>query len=73
MSEIIKVQRPLNNPSAPWLIYARGRNRLQTLPPGAIPPYVIKAMGDDVEGYFTGHWSSIVGWAIAGRVEDQPW
>ena len=75
MTEIIKVQRPLrtNDPTIPWLIYDKSRKREQQLPQSIIPPAAVKALGNDPKGYFEGHWSSIVGWAIGKRVNNQGW
>lgn len=74
-AEIVKVQQPLSSTEAdpPWLIYAKGHDRQQMLPKGAIPSAVVKAMGHDARAFFKAHYSSVVGWAINERVKDQDW
>jgi hypothetical protein len=32
-----------------------------------------KLMGNDVKAYFSGAWSSIVGWALNERMPDEDW
>jgi hypothetical protein len=74
-TEIVKVQRPVktNDPTEPWLIYDRRRNHEVMVPAAAIPEHVKKALGDDFKGYFTGAWSSVVGWGLSARVAAQEW
>ena len=73
--EIVKVQRPImtNDDQQPWLIYDRKRKHRTIVPAGAIPAHVKKALGGDFKGYFTGAWSSVVGWGLSDRVADQDW
>ena len=73
--EIVKVQRPIstNDPRAPWLIYDKDRKHVEQKPSAAIRKDIRKAMGSDFKGYFKGAWSSVVGWGLSVRVEDQDW
>lgn len=73
--EIVKVQRPIASNAAdpPWLVYDKTRKHYETIPAGAIPESVKKALGSDAKGYFKGAWSSIVGWGLSERVGEQDW
>ena len=72
---IIKVQRPLSplDESRPWLVYGKDRYHPQQISEALIPPAVVEALGRDLKGYFEGHWSPIVGWAIGKRVKNRDW
>jgi len=69
MSEIVKVQIPLDGPG-PALIYDKARKYsiMRNL-----TRHEEKAMGDAVKAYFKATWSSVVGWGLSQRVEDQDW
>jgi len=69
MSEIVKVQIPLGGPG-PALIYDKAQKYsvMRNLTRDEE-----KAMGDDVKAYFKASWSSVVGWGLSQRVEDQDW
>ena len=69
MLEIVKVQIPLNGPGEA-LIYAKDRTRVVRRD---LYPHEVKQMGDDVKAYFEGIWSTVLGWSLAQRVEDQDW
>ena len=73
--EIVKVQRPIftNDPNEPWLIYDRWHQHIESKLPHRIREDTRKAMGSDFKGYFKGAWSSVVGWGLSERVEDQNW
>lgn len=70
MTEIVKVQRPVFPPDAPWLIYDRDRKHMREVDSRAIPQYVRDQMGDDMKAYFVGAWSGVVGWGLSNRVSD---
>lgn len=74
-TEIVKVQVPLvtSDQEVPWLIYDREQKHVTQVPDSIIPSHVKLAMGDDLKGYFQGSWSSVVGWGLGSRVEDQSW
>ncbi len=74
-TSIVKVQRPIvtNDPDAPWLMYDEKREHMTQVPDRLIPTYVRDAVGKDLKAYFVGAWSSIVGWGLSERVEDQDW
>ena len=69
MTEIVKVQIPLNG-EGPALIYNKARKWVMQR---ELLDYEKKAMGDDMKAYFNATWSSIVGWGLGRRVEDQDW
>jgi hypothetical protein len=71
MTEVVKVQRALNNNN--WLIYDRERKHVQERDGLSVPAYVHEAMGDDTKAFFEGAWSSVVGWGLSSRVEEQGW
>lgn len=73
MMEIIKVQRPLNDPNGPWLIHDKNRKHPEVRRPELVTRYLQERMGTDQKAFFMGAWSSVVGWAINDRVEDQDW
>lgn len=73
MTEIVKVRRPLNDQNGPWLIYDRAERHMVQVPAAVIPQHVKRAIGTDLKGYFVGAWSSVVGWGLSERVEDQSW
>lgn len=54
MTEIVKVQRPISPPDAPWLIYDRDRKHVDTVDPRLIPQYIHDQMEDDHKAYFIG-------------------
>ena len=69
MVEIVKVQITLSGPG-PALIYDKNRKHMVTR---ALVNHELEMMGDDVKAYFNGAWSSVVGWGLSQRVEDQDW
>jgi hypothetical protein len=82
--EIIKVQVPIAS-SEPipevgmgemthfnCLIYPSNRDPKKTRRQ-PIPVKAYNALKGDLKGYFNGHFSSIVGWAVNDRVADQDW
>jgi hypothetical protein len=75
MTETVKVQRPIstNDPDEPWLIYDKARKHQTNVPARLIPAHVREAMGGDFKAFFTGAWSSIVGWGLSSRVKDPGW
>ena len=72
---IVKVRKPLvpNRFDAPWLVHARGREKLREIPDFRIPWRVRTAMGDDPEAYFRASWLPPHGWTLHERVDDQEW
>ena len=69
MPEIVKVQIPLSG-DGEALIYDKERKRIIQR---HLSRHELKAMGGDVKAYFNAAWSSIVGWGLSQRVEDQDW
>lgn len=67
--EIVKVQVPLNGPG-PALIYDKDKKHMILR---KLLAHEMEAMGDDVKAYFKGAWSSVVGWGLSNRVEDEDW
>jgi hypothetical protein len=74
VTQIVKVQRPIRSsePGDPWLVYAKGRQRVQVIPETKVPRRVKRALGDDLKGYFNADFYAD-GWAIGGRTADQDW
>lgn len=72
--EIIKVQRALTSTDpcghSVVLVYAKGHKHM--CPQPLTNELAAKLRGDH-KAYFRGYYSSIVGWAINERVEDQDW
>lgn len=75
MRMIAKVQRPVstNGDEPLWLIYAKGRTRIQHVFERDIPASVKAAMADGYKAYFDGTWSPSGGWSLDARVEAQDW
>lgn len=75
MTETVKVQRPIvtSGGESLWLIYDKKRRHVTQVPDGAIPSNVKQKMGKDHKAFFTGAWSSIVGWGLSDRVKDEAW
>jgi len=73
--EIVKVQRPIMTTDAaePWLIYAKGRSRVETRLGVLIEPRVQKAMKGSFKAYFEGIHVPSRGWALGKRVKDREW
>jgi len=73
--EIVKVQRPImtTDVAEPWLIYAKGRSRVETRLGAQIEPRVKKAMKGSFKAYFEGIHMTASGWAFGKRVKDQEW
>lgn len=69
MIETVKVQVPLNG-RGPALIYNRNRKHMQMI---ELLPHEQKLMGDDLKAFFSGTWSSVVGWTLIERVPDEDW
>lgn len=72
---IVKVQRPLNDDAAAWLIYAEGRRPQLLIERGRLPQHVLAAMAERDKAYF---WARFVaeehGFVRLGtQVDDQPW
>lgn len=67
---IVKVQRPLNDPSGPWLVYDQTRMHRELIekPPEAL----VRALGSDPKGYFAALWKGDR-WVIGERVKDRAW
>lgn len=72
MTEIVKVQVPLNVAGAPWcMIYDKERKRATEQD---VTRVVRRALKDDPKGYFEATWNEGRGyWTLGRRVEDQPW
>lgn len=69
--EIVKVQTPIfGGTLGMCLVYDKKRKHTALQP---LESHVKEALDGDVKGYFNAAWSSIVGWGISGRVEDQAW
>lgn len=66
---VVKVQRPLNDPNHPALVYAEGKHRQQQM---ALPASTDRQLGIDKKGYFRATWTD-EGWMIFERVADQSW
>jgi hypothetical protein len=69
---IFKVQRPLDEPKAEWLVYSQGRPKLYFVDPKDIPVNVHIAMGRDPKAYFRGSQSGNT-ITLDERIDDQPW
>ena len=69
---IVKVQRPLNDPSAPWMVYAENRMGMALVPVHRIPATVLATMTGEAKGYF---YAELVGetWEIGSRAPAQDW
>lgn len=70
---IVKVQRPLNDPDGPWLIYDRAEKHVEHRISAIVSRYTREKMGDAHKAYFKAAWSSVVGWGLSDRVPDQDW
>jgi len=75
MTEIVKVQRAIDDRDLPALIYTEGRRNVRL---HYLDPATIEALGDDLKGYFEteivrGCWQMPACWRIGKRVEEQPW
>ena len=71
-NETVKVQRPLNDPSGPWLIYGKGRAHMTQLDEANVPTWLKESMGKAVKAYFRASWTKD-GWELGERVADQNW
>lgn len=71
--EIVKVQHPLFPHGAPWLICDEACKRISRLSDTVIPKHVKEAMNGYSKAFFNGDWSSVDGWGLSERVEDQVW
>lgn len=67
---IVKLQRPLNIPAAPWLAYAVDGRRRWFIQP---PPRIRTAMGTDPKGYFLAWETGDGELELRSRIRDQPW
>jgi hypothetical protein len=67
---IVKLQRPLNLPSAPWLAYPAAKAPRWFVRPS---PAVIRAMKGDPKGYFLAEETPDGELEIRSRILDQPW
>lgn len=66
---VVKVQRPLNDPSHPWLIYAQGRvMALQQMP----TEHMKTVMGDRDWAFFEAYIEAGQ-WVIGAPVSEQGW
>lgn len=69
---IIKLQRPISQPTGPWLAYSEDRAWVFSLSPSLIPFDAQAAIGDAYKGYFEAEM--VVGrLKIGRRVADQEW
>jgi len=68
MTEIVKVQRSLNTTveDETWLVYAKGRDRMQHVPLVLMASQVIRDMRGDNIAFFDAEWSG-KGWQIGAR------
>lgn len=73
MSEIVKVQAPLNAGNTQYMIYARGKTNMQLVGVSHMPAWVLVSIGDRPKAYFKAEWSGGHGWDIIERVGDQSW
>jgi hypothetical protein len=55
---VVKVQRPLSPPDAPWLIYDNKMRHVEHRHPSLIPHHVHKVMASSPKAYFSADWSS---------------
>ena len=69
---IVKVQRPVvtNDPSAPGLVYAKGRKGMIQQ---RLDATTVAAMGDDFKAFFLADLRPNGLWDIGKRIEDQEW
>jgi hypothetical protein len=68
-THVVKVQRPLNNPHDPWLVYAQGRvMALQQLP----TENMRRLMGDRDRAFFEAYLAD-GRWVITAPVAEQGW
>ena len=70
---IVKVQRPLSDPTAMWLVYGEGKGFLTLLHRGVIPEKVREAVSKGQGRAYFG--ATVQGKAITfgGQAADQPW
>ena len=73
MPEIVKIQRCLEPPDGPWMVYDQHRQRRQYIDPSDVPAHVKVAMGEAHKGYFRATWTPPGGWTITKKVADQNW
>ena len=69
MSEVVKVQRCIQPPNGPGLIYDRKR-RHEVMEP--LADTIIARMGDDVKLFFFAEWTGKT-WAIGEKAPWQTW
>jgi hypothetical protein len=72
---IVKIQRPLSDPAAPFLIYPKGQGWMATVPQSELPNAVIKALLKAPKAYFH---AELLGLdpdqiAIGAQAEEQEW
>lgn len=72
MAEIVKIQRPVQPPNGPWLIYNEGQTVYMMLPPSSVPDDVKQLMGTEYKIYAEGF---VVGdsLTVGKKVGEQPW
>ncbi len=70
-THIVKVQRAIEPPGGPALIYAEGRRHLVTR---ALTAREDQLMGPALKAYFNATWSPIRHhWTLHTKAEDQSW
>jgi len=70
---IVKVQRPVLKPSAPWLVYNKARTLELTIPASAVPQHVQRDMGERFKIYVAARIATDGSLAFGRRVGDQTW
>jgi hypothetical protein len=74
VSTIVKVQRPLNPPEGPWLVYGQGKQNMRMVPDAKVPGSVRAAMKGHAKAYFRATWDRARGmWIVGERVTPQDW
>lgn len=71
--EIVKVQMPLSQPYAigtMLLVYDKKQKHMKQQP---CDRYTFEKLNGDYKAFFKGAWSSVVGWGLSDRVEDEDW
>lgn len=69
MSEIVKIQVSLSEPTAPYLVYAEGRKHVRFVDQ---TPELVAAMAEKPKAFFQAEWVNGT-WIIGKRVADKSW
>lgn len=69
---IVKVQKPLNVPDGPWLVYGENREHMEHYREQDLPEHVRKTLITRPKAYFEATRSNDR-WSIGKRVDAQSW